>query len=184
MGTVTRQRPATVEDLYRIDGKAELVRGRVVREPPTGFGPNRGAGSIFIELRTYEAQVGGGVAVADNCAFLVDLPDRQSFSPDAAWFTGPTTGMRFLEGAPDFAVEVRSEHDYGPAAERRLAAKRADYFAAGTRVVWDVDLLAGDVVRVYRSDEPLVPTVYRRSEVAEAEPAVPGWRLAVDALFA
>jgi hypothetical protein len=25
--------------------------------------------------------------------------------------------MRFLEGAPAFAAEVRSEHDYGPAAE-------------------------------------------------------------------
>lgn len=26
--------------------------------------------------------------------------------------------MRFLEGAPVFAVEVRSENDYGPVAER------------------------------------------------------------------
>jgi hypothetical protein len=34
-----------------------------------------------------------------------------------------------------FAVEVRSEDDYGPAAEKALAAKRADDFAAGTRVV-------------------------------------------------
>jgi len=31
----------------------------------------------------------------------------------------PRTGMRFPEGAPIFAVEVRSENDYGPAAERR-----------------------------------------------------------------
>jgi len=50
-------------------------------------------------------------------------------------------GMRFASGAPIFAVEVRSENDYGPAAERAMAAKRADYFACGTLVVWDVDLL-------------------------------------------
>ena len=56
--------------------------------------------------------------------------------------------------APVFAVEVRSEGDYGPAAEREMAAKRADYFAAGTKVVWDVDLLSDDVVRVYRADSP------------------------------
>ena len=31
--------------------------------------------------------------------------------------------------------------------------------------------------------EPLVPTVYRRGAQADAEPAVPGWRLAVDELF-
>ena len=47
--------------------------------------------------------------------------------------------MRFIEGPPTFAVEVRSENDYGPAAEREMAAKRADYFEAGTLVVWDVD---------------------------------------------
>jgi Uma2 family endonuclease len=180
----TTHRQATVADLYRIDGQAELVGGRILREPPTGFGPNRGAGSIYIALRSYERKVGGGVAISDNCAFLVDLPHRQSFSPDAAWFTGTTTGMKFLEGAPDFAAEVRSEGDYGPAAERQMAAKRADYFAAGTRVVWDVDLLGDETVRVYRVDAPGEPTVYRRGEVAEAEPAVPGWRLAVDELFA
>ena len=35
-----------------------------------------------------------------------------------------------------------------------MVAKRADYFAAGTLVVWDVDLLSSDVVRVYRSTAP------------------------------
>ena len=92
--------------------------------------------------------------------------------------------MKFLEGAPDFAAEVRSEGDYGPTAERAMAAKRADYFAAGTLVVWDVDLIGADTVKVYRTDQPEVPIVYRRGELAEAEPAVPGWRMAVDELFA
>ena len=65
-----------------------------------------------------------------------------------------------------------------------LAAKRADYFAAGTLVVWDVDLLGDDTVRVYRSSDPDTPTVYRRGETAEAEPAVPDWTMPVDELFA
>ena len=64
-----------------------------------------------------------------------------------------------------------------------MAAKRADYFAAGTQVIWDVDLLAEDVVRVYRAESPRVPVIYRRGEQADAEPAVPGWRMAVDELF-
>ena len=91
--------------------------------------------------------------------------------------------MRFFNGAPVFAAEVRSEDDYGPAAERAMAAKRADYFAAGTLVVWDVDLLNEDVVRVYRSSDPENPTRYRRGDLAEAEPAVPGWQMPVDDLF-
>jgi len=47
--------------------------------------------------------------------------------------------MRFVEGAPIFAAEVRSESDYGNAADRSYQAKRADYFAADTQVVWDVN---------------------------------------------
>ena len=91
--------------------------------------------------------------------------------------------MKFFEGAPVFAVEVRSENDYGRRAEREMAKKRADYFAAGTLVVWDLDLLSEDVVRVYRSGEPERAVIYRRGEIAEAEPAVPGWTMAVDELF-
>ena len=62
--------------------------------------------------------------------------------------------------------------------------KRTDYFAAGTLVVWDVDVQSDDVVRVYRASAPDIPTVYRRGEVAEAEPAVPRWTMPVDDLFA
>ena len=91
--------------------------------------------------------------------------------------------MRFFDGAPVFAVEVRSEHDYGPQAELDMAAKRTDYFTAGTLVVWDVDLLSDNVVRVYRSDNPDTPTLYQRGETAEAEPAVAGWTMAVNDLF-
>ena len=91
--------------------------------------------------------------------------------------------MKFFEGAPVFAAEVRSEGDYGPKAERNMARKRADYFAAGTLVVWDVDLLGDEVVKVYRASDPAKPTVYRRGEFAEAEPAVPGWKMPVDSLF-
>ena len=63
-----------------------------------------------------------------------------------------------------------------------MADKRADYFAAGTLVVWDVDPLA-ECIHVYRSTDPANPTTYRRGQVAEAEPAVPGWRVAVDWIF-
>ena len=49
--------------------------------------------------------------------------------------------------------------------------------------MWDVDWLSADVVKVYRVREPDNPIIYRRGDMAEAEPAVPGWRVAVDALF-
>ena len=164
--------------------RLELVNGEIVHMSPTGFMPGYAGDEVFVSLRAYSKRTGVGLAVGDNKAFRVDLPRRKSFSPDAAFYTGALTGMKFFEGAPDFAVEVRSESDYGPQAERRLAEKRADYFAAGTLVVWDVDLLSEEVVHVYRADDPERAKVYGRGEVAEAEPAVPGWTMAVDDLFA
>jgi Uma2 family endonuclease len=46
-------------------------------------------------------------------------------------------------------------------------------------VVWDVDVLHERVVRVYRADEPDRPTIYRGDDLAEAEPALPGWTVPV-----
>ena len=174
---------ATIEDLYKVEGKAELVNGEIVAIPPAWDEPNVVEGEIFARLREYVRRTRQGRAYGDGVRFQVSLPHRESFSPDAAYHVGPRAGMRFLEGAPTFAVGVRSENDYGPAAEQAMAAKRADYFACGTLVVWDVDLLSEDVIKEYRAGDPDHPTVYRRGEHAEAEPAVPGWRMPVNDLF-
>jgi Uma2 family endonuclease len=179
----TTARPATIEDLYKVKGKAELVNGEIVHMSPTGCEPGRAGDLIFASLLRYETQHGSGMAVGDNKAFLVNLPHRQSFSPDAAFHTGPRTGMRFFEGAPVFAVEVRSEGDYGPKAERAIEAERKDYFAAGTQVVWDVDIQSDEVVKSYRADAPDAPDVFHRGEIANAESAVPGWKMPVDEMF-
>lgn len=180
---ITTAREATIEDLEKIDSKAEIVNGEIVYMPPTGDEPGYAGDEIFVSLREYAKRTGTGRAVGDNKAFKVNLPNRKSFSPDAAFFTGERAGMKFFTGAPIFAVEVRSEGDYGNRAERMMAQKRADYFAAGTIVVWDVDLLSEDIIKVYRANDPENPTVYGRGEFAEAEPAVPGWKIAVDDLF-
>ena len=198
---------ATIADLYRVpeNGKAEIVDGELVLMPPTGDMPARAGFEIAVSLRRMKGKTPGR-AYPDNAGFLVDLPNRRSFSPDAAWYTGPSTGMKFLEGAPIFAAEVRSEDDYGPVSEpravatgssdvkseamikdpiseRAMAQKRADYFAAGTLVVWDVDLLSPDVIKSYTARDPETPKIFRRGDIADAEPAVPGWTLAVDELF-
>src|SRR2546428_10916678 len=174
---------ATIADLYKVEGKAELVHGEMVHMPPTGDDPGYASGEIFVTLRDYVRRTRHGRAYGDGVGFHVHLPHRESFSPDAAYHVGPRTGMRFLEGAPIFAVEVRSENDYGPAAERTMAEKRADYFACGTQVVWDVDLLHEDVIKSYKAGDPEHPVLFRRGAIADAEPAVPGWRMAVNDLF-
>jgi len=173
---------ATIEDLYKVKGKAELVNGEIVQMSPTGGLPNYAAIEILISLRAYAKKLRRGHAVGDNAAFVVNLPNRKSFSPDVAYYLGAVT-MKFFEGPPVFAVEVRSEGDYGPKAERQMTAKRADYFAAGTQVVWDVDLLSDAVVKKYRAEDPENPEVFERDDIANAEPAVPNWAMPVADLF-
>ena len=185
MSTATRQ-DATIDDLYRVEGKAELIDGRVVHYMASGRKPNRVAARIFRSLDDHVEATGLGEAYTDIIAYAVPrlAAGRQSFSPDASYFLGPfpANEVRFLEGAPKFAVEVRSENDYGPAAETAMAVKRADYFEAGTPVVWDVDPEA-EIVKKYRGDAPDQPILFLRGDEADAEPAIPGWRMPVDRIF-
>jgi len=43
--------------------------------------------------------------------------------------------------------------------------------------------MSDDVVRVYRASDPNTATTHRNDQIAEAEPAVPGWTMFVDDLF-
>ncbi|MBB4636770.1 Uma2 family endonuclease [Longimicrobium terrae] len=181
MKTAPPDREATLEDLEQVEGKAELVDGRLVLVSPAGDLHGTAALNVATSLKLYQRDHGGGRAYGDNVGFV--LRPRTAYAPDASWYVGPRSGARILEGAPVLAVEVRSPDDYGLRAEQRLSAKRAEYFAAGTLVVWDVDVVRDHRVRVYRSAQPFEPAVLGRGETADAEPAVPGWRFPVDELF-
>jgi Uma2 family endonuclease len=185
MATVSAIRE-TLDDLYRVEGKAELIGGRIVRYMASGHLPSQVAGEIFVSLRQHTKATKRGYPYGDGIGYAVDeLPSgRESFSPDASCHDRPlpVNPMRFIEGSPNFAAEVRSENDYGPTAEAEMEAKRADYFLAGTLVVWDVDPIA-ETVAVYRATSPTKPVIFRRGDTADAEPAVPGWRMAVDDMF-
>jgi Uma2 family endonuclease len=182
----TSQTAATIDDLARVEGKAELIGGRIVRQMATGRKPNRVALRISRSLDDHAEATGRGEAYADNIGFVVPelTSGRQSFSPDSSYFLGPFPGndMRFLQGPPTFAVEVRSENDYGPAAEAEMSDKRRDYFEAGTEVVWDVDPVA-ECIDVYRKDTPDRPVRFCKGQEADAEPALPGWRVSIDWIF-
>jgi Uma2 family endonuclease len=179
------QTAATLDDLYRVEGKTELIDGRIVPLVATGRRPNRVAFRLARSLDDYAHANGRGEAYTDNMGFAVPplSSGRESFSPDT-FFLGafPANQMRFLVGPPVFAVEVRRENDYGEAADTARAAKRSDYFEAGTLVVWDVDPIADQILK-YRFAAPDQPVVFIRGQTADAEPAVPNWTIAVDTIF-
>ena len=176
--------PATLADLMDVEGKAELIGGRIVKSMASGRLPNRIAKRIVNALDVYAVRIGRGEAFTDNIGFAIDPPlssGRQSFSPDASFHIGPfpENEMAFIDGGPVFAAEVRSENDYGRSHEIAMAEKRADYFEAGTLVVWDVDPIA-NTIKLHTST---TETTFRVGELAHAEPALPGWTLDVAILF-
>lgn len=183
MATLTAVDPL-IEELMRTEGKAEIIGGKVVKLMSTGRFPGRAALKIVASLFLYEEFI-DGVAFGDSVGFLCNLPNRRSFSPDAAFYNGPgeENDMGFLPEPPVFAVEVRSENDYGRSAERAITAKIEDYFAAGTLVVWDVDLRNEDVIAKFTAPDADNPQIFRRGDVADAGEAMPDWTFAVDALF-
>jgi len=50
---MTTTHRATIEDLYRVKGKAELVNGEIVPMPPTGYLPGYAASEILIRVIIY-----------------------------------------------------------------------------------------------------------------------------------
>ena len=178
---------ATINDLYDEPGQAELVAGKIIRLPLLGGIPARVKGKILLSLDDYVERNDLGYVFMGKLAYVVPKlsSGRESFSPDASFLAGKQElTMKFVEGPPTFAVEVRVEEEYDdPHSEADRAAKRADYFEAGTLIVWDVDPV-GKCVYCYRASDPLKPIAYRIGQQADAEPAVPGWRIDVSGIFA
>src|SRR5256885_13766161 len=76
---------ATVEDLYRLPDKAEIVNGELVIMTPAGGLHGYAVGAINASLFEYARRTKQGYALPDNVGFVVDLPNSRSFSPDVAF---------------------------------------------------------------------------------------------------
>jgi Uma2 family endonuclease len=176
-------REATLEDLWEFEGPAELIDGEIVPMTGTNLGSGDAAFQIRLSLHNHAQVWGGGRAISESVTFVLQTPRTQAFVPDVAWYTGNAAKEGVVHGAPALAVEVRSSGDYGLAAERKMKIKRDLYFSAGTQIVWDVDVLREGWIRAYHADDPDHPVLFSRGEIADAEPAVPGWRFPVDELF-
>lgn len=60
MTTATQAQRATIEDLFRVPDKAEIVNGEIVLMPPTGGGPGYAGDAIFVSLWQHAQRTGIG----------------------------------------------------------------------------------------------------------------------------
>ena len=125
MATITTR--ATLDDLLKTDGKAELIGGRIVHFMASGHLPSVVALEITVSLREYARRNGRGVAYADGMGFAVpELPSgRESFSPDSSYYVGPLprTGCGSSKARRPWPSRCRSENDFGDAAEAEIVAE-------------------------------------------------------------
>ncbi len=83
---------------------------------------------------------------------------------------------------PVFGLVMRHYGEEGPEANHRIRADIEAFFEHGAQVAWEIDVPGNCAVRVYRATNPDQAVVYRMGEIAEAEPALPGWKMAVSDL--
>jgi Uma2 family endonuclease len=176
------RREATLDDLTLMaEGwRAEIVHGKL--EPlPMGCTRTARAGDyITTALSRYEQRTESGVAAGDKTIFEVKMRFRECFIPDSSYCLGVNAETLDRVGPPSLAVEIRSDTEYDLRAERGIEFKRKEYFEAGTLIVWDVDVLREGFIKSYHKDAPDEPTVFKRGDLAHAEPTLPGFRLDVE----
>jgi Uma2 family endonuclease len=132
------------------DYRYELVRGKLIRMPPPGSCHGRTVARVTIRLGHFIETHNLGTILNESGYHLEWGPDTVR-APDVSFISAERLPPdEFPHGyptlAPDLAVEVLSPSER-PGARRE---KMQDYFAAGTRLVWEIDP-GQRTITVYRS---------------------------------
>lgn len=173
----------TIEEFERLpddDTRCELVRGRVVREPPAGFEHGRLANRILYLLTRFVEEHGGGEILASETGFVLFDDPPTVRAPDAAFVAAGRVPSPAPAGfgrlAPDLAVEVISPSN----TLAELHAKVTDYLDAGTRLVWALDP-GTRTITVYRSRKEI--RLLAGGDELDGEDVLPGFRVRSSKIF-
>jgi len=163
---------ADVERMSLPGKQVELVRGQlVVREPP-GTWHGAIAAKLAYHLSDFANRQELGLVFAQDTGFKIASDPDTVRAPDVAFVGRERAGLigkrGYAELAPDLLAEIVSPDDR-PA---EVLAKVADWLAAGTKLVWLVDLERAEV-RVYRSDGSL--SVLQEGDSLDGEDVLPGF---------
>jgi len=168
--------------------RTELVRGRMIVREPAGWTHGDVAARVLVALSEYltaERRARGlavprGRVLAAETGFTLQRNADTVRAPDVAyvrWERCPAVPPAgFAEFAPDLAVEVLSPSDRAG----DVLAKVADWFMAGTLLVWLVDLSRREA-RVYRADGSV--TILVAPGALSGEEIIPGLLIELADLF-
>lgn len=179
----TIQKPITGEKLLKMGdiGRCELVRGEITRMSPTGGRHGKIANWIATLLTNHVREQKLGDIYAAETGFYtqrnpdtIRAPDTMFVSKErAAQISDP---IKFLDVAPDLAVEVLSPGDTWIDVE----AKVDEYIQAGVRLVWVVDP-DGQRIAAYRSSNDR--TLLKATDQLSGEDVLPDFSVSIASIF-
>ncbi|HEY8469432.1 MAG TPA: Uma2 family endonuclease [Longimicrobiales bacterium] len=180
-----RERLLSAEEFEQLyddtEDRLELVRGRVIREPPPGLRHAQIDSRLAARLR-FHAEAHRLGEVFCNASFLLVADPPTVRGPDISFVAaerlppdGVPPGLGRL--APDLAVEVLSPWDRAS----ELQEKVLEYLDVGVRLVWVVDP-ARRSVTVYRSRSDI--RLLTGQDVLDGDDLLPGFSLSLPDLFA
>ena len=160
----------------------ELVRGVLVRMPPSGKRATRIARRLSARLGDYVDEHGLGEVTGEQGGYR--LAPGTDLAPDVGFIRAdrlpPLDSPDYdtlAEGAPDLAVEVASPNQW----RLGLAKKATEYLDAGTRVVWVIWPRWRQVDVWHPGDD--TPTTVVEGDMLDGEDVVPGFTYPVADLF-
>jgi Uma2 family endonuclease len=175
---------ARADDSWRY----ELVEGRLVRMPPSGYEHSHVAGRLFMALRSFVDAHELGTVTLPETGFLLSRggePDTV-LAPDLAFIAAaraPVPGSQEWKGfprlAPDLVVEIASPSQARP----QLAAKARWWLRAGVTLVWVVWPVSHQV-DVWQSREDTPGITLEETDQLDGGQVLPGFTYPGSHLFA
>ena len=172
---------ATIDDLLRSENRGcELVEGTLV-EKTAGLEESFLALWLGTLLNNFVIPRNLGMVTGE--AGFMELPGGPVRGPDVAFISWDHMASRqrpvdpIPELAPDLVVEVLSRGN----TPGEMSRKRSEYFAAGVRLLWEIDPRAR-TVRVYTSETAY--TDLTAADTLDGAAVLPGFTLLLTNLFA
>ena len=161
--------------------KYELVKGELIEKIPSG-GTHSELSAIIVRflLNFIWGRDFGKIFGAETGFYLARDPDIVR-APDVAFMTlerwqAQPFPEKFLEGAPDLAVEIVSPNDRAD----EIRDKIFDFFDAGCRLIWVVYPRQNLVVAHFPDG---TARTYRRTDTLDGGEVLPGFTLELTGLF-
>jgi len=164
-----------------IPGKTtELVRGRLLVKEPPGTDHGRIAASLTILVGSFVLAHRLGAVYAQDTGFRIASNPDTVRAPDLAFVaaerTSPAGQPGYAALAPDLVVEILSPDDR----KSDVAAKVEQWIAAGTRLVWVIDM-SRRIATVHRPDATI--TAIETDGFLDGETVLPRFRCRLGEIF-